>query len=1245
MEFKVVDGQLVINQNSDKVTVTITENSDTVTYDGNEHTIKGYKSMVADNNLYDVATAVKATETEAWTVTETNAGTYDMGIVAADFENIDKNFSNVEFKVVDGQLVINPKKVTITAKDAEKIYDSKALTQSEFTATVLEDGDNHTFTVVMTADSTITLVGTKANVIATVDGVAVTTGTEAAVGNYLVTTVNGTLTVTDGTPDNPVDPVLVVTKKVDGKTSGYALGEEVTFAITATNIYEKAQTITLSEIEGVTLAKATFENVEGGKTIETTATYTITEADILAGEFTNTVTAKMGKIEKTADATVKTVEPNGHLTITKETTSTAAAEDGKYALGETITYKITVKNDGNLTITDITVTDELTGDKWAIESLAPGESEAFEASYTVTEADVLAGQVVNVATGKGTSPDPDKPDVPVDPGEDPEPTEEKKGHITIEKVTTSTAKAEDGKYALGEEITYEITVTNDGNLTITDITVTDELTGDKWAIESLAPGESEAFEASYTVTEADVLAGQVVNVATGKGTSPDPDKPDVPVVPGEDPEPTEDKKGHITVEKVTTSKPADGKAYKLGETITYKITAKNDGNLTVKDITVTDELTGDEWTIASLAPDESKEFTTSYAVTEADVLKGEVLNVATAKGTSPDPKTPDVPVDPGKDPEPTEEKKGHITIEKVTTSTPMNGEAYVPGEEITYEITVKNDGNLTIKDITVTDELTGDEWTIASLAPGAEKEFTASYTVTEADAKVGEVVNVATAKGTSPDPDKPDVPVVPGEDPEPTTPDNEVTPEPGDDSETMDAESKSITVKYDGKAHTVSASATKAGSTITYSVDGGKTWTETAPSLTDVGSVEFQVKAENPKYKDAISETYTLSVVEREVILTSASGAKFFDGTPIRRNNPATDITVTGDGFVEGEGATYTITGVQTDVGASDNAFTYALNENTKAENYKITQVRGRLRVLPEEVPLGIIGSVSMIFTSDTNLKAEGKEADAYKELYKWIKENNPRLGATAIIGTGNAVADGKDEDAWKLIKEELDKLERLPGYLPYYNIAGRAEVNGDELDYETYIEHKLCEVSEWNEYEQGQIWFQPDNEHQMLLVGIGRQKVLDPETATDEELETQEKWLRFVNNAIARYPDYTVVLLVNDFIEHDPNSLKDDGMLTEFGKLIEERVVAVNDNVALVLCGNAEGTARWHKTYGERNVNAIMFNYANDTENGLGFFRLVTLNGEARTITVTTYSPILDKDSYDEDHPEYDFYVIEEAF
>ena len=81
----------------------------------------------------------------------------------------------------------------IIAMDSAKTYDGSALTQPRFTASALEANDNHTFTVAMTAASTLTNAGTQANVIATVDGIAVTTGTETAVGNYLVTTVNGTL--------------------------------------------------------------------------------------------------------------------------------------------------------------------------------------------------------------------------------------------------------------------------------------------------------------------------------------------------------------------------------------------------------------------------------------------------------------------------------------------------------------------------------------------------------------------------------------------------------------------------------------------------------------------------------------------------------------------------------------------------------------------------------------------------------------------------------------------------------------------------------------------------------------------------------------------------------------------------------------------------------------------------------------------------------------------------------------------
>ncbi len=86
--------------------------------------------------------------------------------------------------------------ITITADNATKTYDGTALTQGGFTVTGQATTDTYTFTVTMTAESTITNVGSTANVIATVDGEDVTTGTTKVIGNYLVTTANGTLEVT-----------------------------------------------------------------------------------------------------------------------------------------------------------------------------------------------------------------------------------------------------------------------------------------------------------------------------------------------------------------------------------------------------------------------------------------------------------------------------------------------------------------------------------------------------------------------------------------------------------------------------------------------------------------------------------------------------------------------------------------------------------------------------------------------------------------------------------------------------------------------------------------------------------------------------------------------------------------------------------------------------------------------------------------------------------------------------------------
>ena len=149
---------------------------------------------------------------------------------------------------------------------------------------------------------------------------------------------------------------------------------------------------------------------------------------------------------------------------------------------------------------------------------------------------------------------------------------------------------------------------------------------------------------------------------------------------------------------------------------------------------------------------------------------------------------------------------------------------------------------------------------------------------------------------------------------------------------------------YDGAALKPAASVTGAiGSdviTIEYSTDGGTTWDTIVPGITHVGTQDVKVRAKNPNYVTETCE-YTLAVTKRSVTLTSATASKEYDGLALTNDT----VTVSGDGFVDGEGATYNVTGSQTNVGSCSNAFTYTLNSNTDANNYTIDKIEGTLTV------------------------------------------------------------------------------------------------------------------------------------------------------------------------------------------------------------------------------------------------------------------------------------------------------------
>ena len=115
--------------------------------------------------------------------------------------------------------------------------------------------------------------------------------------------------------------------------------------------------------------------------------------------------------------------------------------------------------------------------------------------------------------------------------------------------------------------------------------------------------------------------------------------------------------------------------------------------------------------------------------------------------------------------------------------------------------------------------------------------------------------------------------------------------------------------------------------------------------VTNAGTVTITVTGKG-NYSGSFAKTY--KITKRSVTLTSATVSKVYDGSALTN----TSIAVSGDGFVEGEGASYEVTGSQTVVGNSANSFEYKLNENTLASNYNITKVVGTLTITAAPAPV-----------------------------------------------------------------------------------------------------------------------------------------------------------------------------------------------------------------------------------------------------------------------------------------------------
>tara|TARA_R110002020_G_scaffold41194_1_gene121460 strand:+ start:9325 stop:14112 length:4788 start_codon:yes stop_codon:yes gene_type:complete len=597
----------------------------------------------------------------------------------------------------------------------------------------------------------------------------------------------------DDTTDTTMvlNPAIALVKTASVGGTG-TLGDDITYTFTVTNTGDVTLTgvvidDALTGSVGLTVSPATLAP---GETGTATASHTIAQLDMDAGNVSNTATATgtapdssmvtdiSGTTLENDDSTDIPITQNPAIALVK-----TASVGGTGTLGDDITYTFTVTNTGDVTLTGIVINDALTGSVGLTVSpstLAPGEIGTATARYTIDQLDIEAGNVSNSATVTGTAPNngtvtdtsgtaldnDDRTDTPIT--QDP----------AIALVKTASVG---GRGTLGDDITYTFTVTNTGDVTLTGVVIDDALTGSVGLTVSpstLAPGETGTATASYTIDQLDMDSGNVSNTATATGTAPDSSTvTDISGTALDNDSPTDTplvRSPEIMLWKEGTYQDTNGDGLvNTGDHILFSFTVENTGNMNLMNVTITDPLvTVNGGPITTLGPgaSDSTTFTAQYLLSQEDIEVGAVYNIAmaeaedingnpvTAYSRNPAPLDPN---DPNYDPGCADctitvlNLQPAIAIVKRAMFNDENNDGMAQsGETITYLFAIENTGKVLLTDINVDDPLPGVIMDGGPISLGVGESdhttFSAVYAITPQDILQGSISNQAVVTAMTP---------------------------------------------------------------------------------------------------------------------------------------------------------------------------------------------------------------------------------------------------------------------------------------------------------------------------------------------------------------------------------------------------------------------------------------------------------------------------------------------------------------
>ena len=272
-----------------------------------------------------------------------------------------------------------------------------------------------------------------------------------------------------------------------------------------------------------------------------------------------------------------------------------------------------------------------------------------------------------------------------------------------------------------------------------------------------------------------------------------------------------------------------------------------------------------------------------------------------------------------------------------------------------------------------------------------------------------------------------------------------------------------------------------------------------------------------------------------------------------------------------------------------------------------------------EPTPDPALEPVTFVWLSDTQGYAS-TFPDSLKTMTQWIVDQKEALNIQYVLQSGDLVNDMLREREWLNVQIAFDAFI---GKLPVFAIAGNHDIKGMMHMYDPF--EALMNRQNYTSYPTfGGVEAQGRRRYDLVTIGHDNYIII----GVGYSLQPADvDWL---NSVLKQYANRTAILVSHWYLE-----LKDYEPYIADAKLLHS-VVAENSNVRYVLCGHKHGLKHVEEQYDDngdklpdRTVQAIMVDYQTLPNGGEGYLMLLTFNVVDRTVSITSYSPVMDDYNY----------------